>query len=136
MPTLYEQLGGRETINQVIDRFYERILADPRINHFFKAAEMEKLRGRFKIFFAFAFGAPVNYSGRDLRSTHSHLKLDNTHFDALLEHLVASFKQFNIADDLILKVTAILESTRNDVLNRPSARMPDDSGSGCPVHKT
>lgn len=126
MQTLYEQLGGRETINSAVDIFYDRVLTDDRIKHFFKHADVTKLRGMLKIFFAFAFGAPVNYSGRDLRSAHAHMKLDETHFDALLEHLVASLKQLDIADDQMMKVTAIIESTRNAVLNRPTGVLPVD----------
>ena len=43
---------------------------------------------------------------------------NDSHFDAVIEHLGATLKELGVADDLIGEVAAIGESTRNDVLNR------------------
>jgi len=35
MATLYEKLGGASAIDAVIDQFYDFMLADPSLSHFF-----------------------------------------------------------------------------------------------------
>jgi hemoglobin len=44
--------------------------------------------------------------------------LNDTHVDAVLEHLAASLRELGVAEPLVAQVTALAESTRNDVLNR------------------
>ena len=33
--TLYERLGGEEGIGRVVDLFYDKVLADDTVNHYF-----------------------------------------------------------------------------------------------------
>ncbi len=42
MSTLYEKLGGKKTVKLVVEKFYERVLNDDRINHFFEQVDMLK----------------------------------------------------------------------------------------------
>ncbi|MFM6455205.1 MAG: group 1 truncated hemoglobin, partial [Planktothrix sp.] len=35
MSTLYEKLGGAEAVKLAVDNFYERVLQDDRVKHFF-----------------------------------------------------------------------------------------------------
>lgn len=69
-----------------------------------------------------AFGGPNNYTGTDMRQAHAHLVkkygLNDSHFDAVMEHLGATLQELNVPAELIAKVAAIAESTRNDVLGR------------------
>jgi hemoglobin len=48
--TLYEKLGGHEAIQSVVDDFYNRILADDTINHFFADVDMDKGNTRLDSF--------------------------------------------------------------------------------------
>ena len=118
MSTLYEQLGGKEAIDAAVERFYPKGLADDRVKHFFDGVDMQKQRGKQKIFLAYAFGGPVTYTGKDMREGHKHLDLDDSHFDAIVELLGETLTEMGVADELIAQVAAIAESTRDDVLNR------------------
>ena len=42
MTTLYDQIGGEPAVNAAVDLFYEKVLTDPRINHFFADVDMAK----------------------------------------------------------------------------------------------
>jgi hemoglobin len=39
-----KKLGGEETIAKVVDYFYDLVLADDTVNHFFENTDMEKQR--------------------------------------------------------------------------------------------
>ncbi len=119
---LYERIGGKDAIGAAVDIFYGKVLSDDRTNRFFAGVDMDKQRGKQKIFLAFAFSGPVNYDGKDMREAHKHLVeqgLNDSHFDAVAGHLQATLEELNVPADLIGEVMAIAGSTRDDVLNRP-----------------
>jgi hemoglobin len=120
--SLYEQLGGEAAVNAAVDIFYRKVLADYRINRFFDNTDIEKQAAKQKAFLTMAFGGPNNYNGADMRQAHAHLVkklgLDDSHFDAVMEHLGATLQELNVPQALIGQVAAIAESTRNDVLGR------------------
>ena len=119
--TLYRQLGGDAAVDAAVDVFYRKVLSDSRINSFFEGVDMDRQVARQKAFLIMAFGGPHNYTGADLRRGHRHLVargLNDSHFDAVVELLGESLMELGVAPALIAQVTAIAESTRNDVLNR------------------
>ncbi|GIW82634.1 MAG: group 1 truncated hemoglobin [Gemmatales bacterium] len=122
MTSLFERLGGDDAIHLAVDKFYDHILADERIKHFFVGIDMVKQRGHQRRFLKYAFGGSPNYPGRSMREAHRRLveemNLSDQHFDAVAENLTLTLKELNVASDLIDEVLAIVESTRDDVLNR------------------
>lgn len=123
MATLFERLGGKDAIDAAVDQFYQRVLNDDRINHFFTGVDMEKQRQHQKTFLTYAFGGSSNYDGKMLREAHQGLVgLNGAHFDAVVENLVATLKGLGVSDELIAEVGAIAAShaTKREVLNQPT----------------
>ena len=121
MSTLYEQLGGEAAVDAAVDNFYRKVLSDTRISKFFESVDMNQQAAKLKAFMTMAFGGPNHYAGKDLREGHAQMVkagLNDTHFDAVTEHLVNTLKELNVADNLIEQVTDIVEGARNDVLGR------------------
>ncbi len=119
--TLFEKLGGEAAVDAAVDIFYRRVLSDHRINRFFDNLDMEKQAAKQKAFLTMAFGGPNNYTGTDMRTAHAHLVdkgLNDSHFDAVMEHLTGTLEELNVPKELIDEVAAIAESTRSDVLGR------------------
>ncbi|MDO9141399.1 MAG: group 1 truncated hemoglobin, partial [Methylobacter sp.] len=80
-----------------------------------------KQAAKQKAFLTMAFGGPNNYSGTDMRTAHAHLVkmgLNDSHFDAVMEHLGATLTELNVPADLIAQAAAIAESTRKDILGK------------------
>ncbi|MCW5205663.1 group 1 truncated hemoglobin [Desulfobulbus sp. F5] len=120
-PTLYEQLGGEKAVDAAVDLFYKKVLADDRVNGFFKGVDMDRQRAMQKAFLTFAFGGPNAYAGRDLRTAHAHLVqkgLNDSHFDVILEHLGAALKELGVKDEQIKKAADVANSVRKDILNK------------------
>lgn len=120
-PSLYHQLGGQGAVEAAVDAFYRRVVADNRINFFFDGIDMERQIAKQKAMLTMAFGGPHHYTGASLRHGHRHLVargLNDSHFDAVVELLGAALAELGVAPELIDKVAAIVESNRNDVLNR------------------
>ena len=118
--SLYQRIGGHDAVNAAVDRFYEIMLADDRVRHFFADTNMDKQRRHQKNFVAMALGGPAAYDGRDLREGHRHLVerlgLGDIHFDATVENLARALRDLHVPEDIVGEVATLLETTRNDVL--------------------
>ena len=115
--TLFNRIGGMPAVNAAVDIFYAKVMADDRVNHFFRHLDMQKQAGKLKAFMAFAFGAPLPYSGKSLRDAHQHMHLTELHFTAVAEHLVTTLQELNVGQSLIDEVVRVVMTTRDDVLN-------------------
>lgn len=121
MSSLYETIGGEPAVDAAVDIFYRKVLSDDRISRFFEGVDMERQAAKQKSFLTMVFGGPNHYTGRDMRTAHARLVadgLDDSHFDAVVEHLGATLSELGVADAQIQQVAAIAESTRADVLGR------------------
>jgi len=119
--SLYQKLGGQAAINAAVDLFYTKVLADGRVNHFFEDVNMKRQHNQQKAFLAAALGGPIPWAGKDMRTAHASLDLNDSHFDAIAEHLQATLVELKVPKELIEQVMGIVASTRTDVLNRPKA---------------
>lgn len=121
MKSLYDELGGGPAIEAAVDIFYRKVLGDDRIARFFEGIDMDRQAAKQKAFLTMVTGGPANYSGKDMRAGHAHLVaqgLNDSHFDAVVEHLGATLTELGVTDDKIGKVAALCESVRADVLGR------------------
>lgn len=116
--TLFEKIGGMDAVNAAVDIFYKKVLADDSISHFFSSTDMKAQAGKQKAFLAYAFGAPMAYTGKKMREAHSHMSLTDNHFNSVAGHLVATLKDLEVPQDLIDEVVVIAMSTKGDVLNK------------------
>lgn len=119
--SLYQKLGGKAAIDAAVDLFYVKMLADNRVKSIFDDVDMKRQRRKQKEFLSAAFGGPVPWTGKDLRTAHQGLNLTETHFQAVAENLQKSLEELKVPKDLINQVMAIAASTHDDVLNRPKA---------------
>lgn len=71
--SLFERLGGKAAVEAAVDLFYQKVLADPGISHFFEGTDMRVQRGKQKAFLITVFGGPAIYTGKDLRRAHAPL---------------------------------------------------------------
>lgn len=104
-----------------MDIFYRKVLADDRISHFFDTVDMDAQRAKQRAFLILAFGGPNNYSGRDLTAAHASLVakgLNDSHFDAVVEHLGATLAELGVPASKIQEAAAIALSVRGPVLGR------------------
>ncbi|QIF02350.1 group 1 truncated hemoglobin [Roseimicrobium sp. ORNL1] len=119
--SLYQKLGGKTAIDAAVELFYVKVLADKRVNHFFEDINMNKQKRKQKEFLSAALGGPIPYAGKDLRSAHESLGgLNDSHFDAIAENLLATLTELKVDPQLIEQAMAIVGSTRDAVLNRPA----------------
>lgn len=118
---LYEHIGGRATINRLVDVFYRKAQADAQLGRFFTNSNMGHLRSQQAMFLTMLFGGARKFSGRDLTAAHAgarQMGLSDADFDQLLALFRESLIEVDVAESYIEEVMKLLESTRNSVLSR------------------
>lgn len=120
--TLYERLGGRDAIVMVVDSFVARVAADDRINKKFARSDIPRVKTMLVDQICNATGGPCTYTGRSMKEAHRNMGVTDGEFDALVEDLVATLNQFNVAKADQDALLATLGSMRPDIVERPGAQ--------------
>lgn len=115
--TLYERVGGRKAISAVVDRFYERVLNDERLDQYFVETDIRELRSHQTRFLVAALGGPDDYMGHSVREAHKHLDIHPEHFDAVAGHLRTTLEEFDVDEEATEEVMATVGGLREDVLH-------------------
>jgi len=124
MTTLFEKLGGADAVDLAVDKFYERVLQDDLLKHFFANVDMVKQKAHQKAFLTYAFGGTDKYDGRYMREAHKELVekqgLNQEHFDAVAEDLLETLQEMGVSEDLRAEVAAVAANPqhRKEVLNQ------------------
>jgi hemoglobin len=111
--SLYERLGGKESIIAVVDDLAARCLADTRINAKFAKSDPVRLKTQLVDQICNATGGPCQYTGRNMGVTHLNMGVTTGEFNALVEDLVATLDKFNVPateKDELLKLLAPMKS--------------------------
>ena len=114
--SLYEQLGGKESIRMVMDDFVVRLKADPRIGDQFAATNAERLASQLTDQVCEATGGPCKYVGLDMKAAHAGITITKAHFNALVEVLQTSMDAHNVPFDIQLEVLSMLAPMHRDVI--------------------
>lgn len=114
--SLYEQLGGRESIAAVVEAFYVRVLADDQLSPLFAGLDLAQQRRHLAAFLAVALGGPNEYRGRALHQAHQGLGITPEHFGAVAGHLRATLAAFAVPETLITIVLGAVAGLRDDIV--------------------
>ncbi|MBD2184915.1 group 1 truncated hemoglobin [Planktothrix sp. FACHB-1355] len=113
--SLYEKVGGQAAIEQIVDDFYNHVLADDTVNKFFANTDMKKQRRHQTAFISYALGGP-QYTGRSMEKAHAGLNLQPEHFDAIAKHLGEAMTAYGISQDDINTALDRVASLKDAVL--------------------
>lgn len=119
--TIYDEIGGADAVAAAVDNFYDRVLADPELTHFFSDVDLKKLYGHQRAFIGAALGGPASYSGRGMRQAHARLDIRPAHFDAVVGHLVATLTELGVPGPTIEAIGATLAPLKSEIVSELSA---------------
>lgn len=115
-PTLYERLGGRDSIAAVVDDGIVNISNDPRINGRFAGVDVVVLKRNLVDLVCVNTGGPCKYTGRSMADSHDGMNIRDDEFDALAEDLVKSLDKYKVPPHEKAELVAILLKMRNAIV--------------------
>lgn len=115
--TYYEKYGGKETVDKFVQIFYEKMVADPNLTHFFEGIDMERLKAHDHAFTTMILGGPMEYKGRTLREAHKNLDIKEPHWDATIDYVAETLDELGFEEGDVKDIVKNAEGSREDVLN-------------------
>lgn len=117
--SLYQQLGGQPGLVKLMDDFMQRLLADPRMNPFFKDVDQAHVKAQLVDQFCEVSGGPCRLNGPDMKKVHSGIDVTRTDFNALVEVLQQAMDAQGIAFGAQNRLLAKLAPMHRDIVNVP-----------------
>lgn len=116
--TLFERIGAMQAVNAAVDIFYRKVVQDELVGHYFERVDMSAQSGKLKAFLAYAFGAPMKYSGKGMYEAHAHMPVTDEQFNAVAGHLVATLQELDVANEMIEEVVSIALSVKDQIVKK------------------
>ena len=117
--SLYRQLGGQPGLQALMDDFMQRLLADPRMNPFFKDADHAHVKAELVTQVCEVSGGPCRRDGPDMKRVHEGMDIDRAAFNALVEVLQQSMDARGIAFSTQNRLLALLAPMHREIINVP-----------------
>ena len=115
-PSLYNQLGEKAGITKVVDTFVGNIAKDTRINGMFASTNIPRLKTLLVEQVCEVSGGPCKYTGRDMKSSHTGMGVNRTHFNALVEDLQAAMSTEGVPFGVQNELLAVLAPMYRDII--------------------
>lgn len=110
--TLFERIGGKDTVDAMVVTFYEYVFADSELNSFFKETNVDKLINMQREFFTAALGGPIVYTGKPIHEAHFGLGISRKQFARFVNHLLKTLESYDLSamevSDIIAQVSTYL----------------------------
>lgn len=114
--SLYERIGGSEAIEAAIKAFYERVLADDRIAHYFDDIDMDRLTSQQQQFFEAGTGGPGTYDTDRIKTMHARHNIDQEAYDVFTSHFEDVLRDFEVSEQERAELMGAVHSFHDDVV--------------------
>ena len=119
--SLYKRLGGYDAIAAVSDEFIARLGKGKRLQRFVVGLSddsKKKLRQHLVDFLCNATGGPCLYLGRDMKTSHKGLGIDEDDWKEGVDALVATLEKFKVPEKEKNEVLAAVLSLKGDIVEK------------------
>ena len=116
--TLFDEIGGDVKLHATIEEFTKIILDDSRINFAFAQADLSVFKQRLYSQLCALANGPCKYEGRDMKTAHQKLAVDNAQFNALAEDLYLAFDRVGVNYRAQNKLMALLAPMQRDIVKK------------------
>src|SRR5258708_6553021 len=117
--SLYARLGGYDAIAAVAHNLVSRARQDPKLGRFWAHRGDDGVEREIQLLIDFlcsSAGGPLLYTGRDMKTSHQGMRIDEADWSALLSHLNATLDHFQVPEAERQMVVGFVESMKADIV--------------------
>lgn len=115
--SLYERLGRRSGIEEIVDRIWFNHTSNPIIKQRYINSDPVKVKLLVTEMCCAGFGGPEAYTGKDMKSTHTGMNINAEEFVAVCDDVLDALEKCNVGKRERDEVLAILYSLKPDVVH-------------------
>jgi hemoglobin len=119
--SLYEVVGGGDALKLAVDRFYERVVADPQLTHYFDGQDIPRIKRHQVLLLSQVLGGPAEYTGRQLGEAHAQLAITDPDYDRVVDHLVGTLRDLAVDHSVVSAVEGVVAGVKRDIVTAGDA---------------
>lgn len=119
--SLYQRLGGYDSIAAVSDEFITRLATGKRLGRFVVGLSNDskkKLRQHLVDFLCNATGGPCLYLGRDMKTVHTGLGIDEDDWKEGVDALTGTLDKFKVPEKEKSEVLEAIAGLKKDIVEK------------------
>ncbi|WP_322407295.1 group 1 truncated hemoglobin [Idiomarina sp. PL1-037] len=116
--SLYQQLGQQQGIETIVEEMLYRVGGDDRIAHHFDGVDIMRVHKLISEQVCDLSGGPCNYSGEDMKTSHRNMGVNNSDFNALVEHLIAAMEKEDVPVSAQNQLLGVLAPMHSDIVEK------------------
>ena len=117
--TLYERLGGYDSIAAVSADLVTRLQKDPQLGRFWAHRGADGVKRELQLLIDYlcsCAGGPVYYRGRDMELTHRGMRISESDWNVFLGHAAETLRKFQVPEAEQREVVAFVQSLKKDIV--------------------
>lgn len=123
MSTLFERLGGRKGISNIVDDTVENHMNNTNVKARFlplkdKPEQLAIIKNHTIDFFQAGSGGPNNYKGKDMATAHTGMNINPTEYIHVMDDIFKALDKNGIDEDSKKDVLAILWSLKGMIISK------------------
>ena len=120
--SLFARIGGSAVLTTVVEKFYQKMLADPDMQPSFQNTNMAWLKQRQHQYLSQLLGGPTEYKGRAMKSAHASMAIETWQFDRAGTHLAVALSEMGLAPQIVDEVMGKVSALEEDIVTVHEAR--------------
>jgi hemoglobin len=116
-PTLYDRIGGEPAARAICEDIWTNHTVNPIVNNRFSNSDPVYVKQMVFEIFAAATGGPVEYTGKDMLTTHASMNISDMEFNAVVDDVLKALDMNNVGAAERGEVLAILWSIKDQIVN-------------------
>lgn len=114
--SLYQELGGKEKIAEIVSNFIEEIQFNADIYEYFKDTDVERFNEKLNEHICFLINGPCEYTGDSMADVHTGMNISERDFNLGVDLFINAMDKANVAHTTQNKVLNILAKTRKEMI--------------------
>ncbi len=116
--SLYNELGGKETIEVIAANFITVLDEDRAVSRYFEYTDMDRFYEQFVLHLCETSDGPCEYTGDDMVQTHIGLQITERDFNRTVDLLILAMDQAGVAHTTQNKLIKRLAPMRSEIIYR------------------
>ncbi|NMH59910.1 group I truncated hemoglobin [Alteromonas ponticola] len=114
--SLYQQLGGKQKVAEIVDNFVYEIEYDTQILPYFEGSNIDRFKEKLSEQICSLSGGPCEYTGDSMAQVHTGMNITEAHFNRTVDLLINAMNKADVPHRLQNQLLAKLAPTRKEML--------------------
>ena len=115
--SLYNDIGGHEGIEHIVNAFVYKIVQDKNILPYFAKSNVSHFKQGFINHLCEAIDGPCQYNGDNMKDIHTGMNINEKDFNRIVELLISAMEDVNISYQFQNRILKKLIPSREEIIN-------------------